>query len=189
MQLGIAEILLIVAGIVSLLIVMTYREDKDSTKYKACVFLGLLAGIAVIAVGAMHYKEWSTFDTILIFIAAFALVIRPFRKTEIALIAAIVVMIAVYVSLGTLTGDWAFLAESTPRIIISIVAGALVYMTLHFVEKIADLLGKILNLWPVLLVLGLICIVEGALIIANGTSLFDYIQEYRSGASVIALAL
>ncbi len=177
MQVGIAEVLLIAAGLVSILIVMTYRKDKESGKYKAAMALGVICGVALIIVGAMHYKEWTTFDMALIFVAAFALIIRPFRKVEFAIIAAIVVMIALYYFLGTMTGDWAFLAEGTTRIIVAIVGGALVYMVFNFVEKIADLVGAFLNLWPVLLIFGIICIAEGVLIMANGTSLFDYIQQ------------
>ncbi len=186
MQFGIADVLLLAAGIISLLIVYTYRADKESSKYKAMMILGFLIGLGVVAAGALYYKEWSTFDAALIFVAAFALVIRPFRKTEIAIIAAVIVMIAVYLYAGTLTGDWAVLAEGYPRIILAVVAGAFVYMVLNFIEKLADLLGKFLNLWPVLAVLGIICLVEAVLLIVNGTSLFDYIEQYRSGSSIIA---
>ena len=186
MQLGIADILLLAGGIISLLIVITYRDDKESGKYKAMMVLGFLVGVAIIAVGSIHYNEWTSFDMVLIFLAAFALVIRPFRKVEIAIIAAVIVMIAMYLYLGTLIGDFEVLSEGTPRIILSLVAGAFVYMVLNFVEKLADLLGKFLNLWPVLAILGLICIVEAVLLIVNGTSLFDYIEEYRSGESLIA---
>ena len=59
-------------------------------------------------------------------------------------------------------------------------------MVLNFVEKLADLLGKFLNLWPVLAVLGIICLVEAVLLIVNGTSLFDYIEKYRAGEALIA---
>lgn len=179
MDIGLAEILLLVAGLVSFLIVYLYRSDKESTEYKIAMVGGFLVGLAVIAVAAMNYSAWSVFDSTLIFLAGFALVIRPFRKAEIAIVAAVIVMISVYFYLGTLTGDLDFLADGTPRIVATIVAGALVYMILNFIEKIADLLGKFLNLWPVLLVLGIVCIVEAVLIIVNGTSLFDYYLEYK----------
>ena len=48
------------------------------------------------------------------------------------------------------------------------------------------LIGKILNLWPILLVLGLICLVEGILIVAGGKTVYDYIQEYTK---VIAMLI
>jgi hypothetical protein len=59
-------------------------------------------------------------------------------------------------------------------------------MVLNFVEKLAMLIGKILNLWPVLLILGLICLVEGILIVAGGKTVYDYIQEYTK---VIAMLI
>lgn len=183
---GVAEAVLLAAGLIALLIVAAYRKDKDSGKYKALMILGFLIGVGVVAAGALYYKEWSTFDAALIFVAAFALVIRPFRKVEIAIIAAIIVMISTYLYLGTLTGDWEVLADGTPRIVVTIVAGAFVYMILNFIEKLADLVGFILNLWPVLALLGIICLAEAVLLIVNGTSLFDYIEEYRAGEALIA---
>lgn len=179
MEIGLAEILLIVAGLVSFLIVYLYRDDKDATEYKLAMVGGLIVGVAITAVAAMNYSRWSAFDNALIFLAGFALIIRPFRQTQIAIIAALVVMVATYYYTGTLTGNLEFLADGTPRIVATIVAGAFTYMILNFIEKLADILGKFLNLWPVLLVLGIVCLVEAVLIIFNGTSLFDYYQKYK----------
>ena len=178
MDIGIPEILLIVGGVVSILMVHLYRKDKDAGSYKAMLVLGFIVGLAMIIVAATNYSSWPFFDSVLIIIAGFTLVIRPFRDTDLAILVAAVVMVVTYVYLGTLTGDFAVLAESPYRIIVSLVAGAFVYMLLNYIEKLAMMIGKILNLWPILLILGLICIAEAALIIIGGNTLFEYIQEY-----------
>ncbi len=185
MDVGIPEIMLIIGGLVSFLLVYLYRSDKDSGYYKAATVLGVIVGAIMIIFAATSYSNWPFFDSVLIIIAGFALVIRPFRDTDFAIIIAIVVMIVVYVYLGQQTGDFESLSHGTPRIIITIVAGAVAYMILHFVVKLAQLIGKILNFWPVLFILGCICLVEGALIIAGGKTLYDYIQDYRNTEQIL----
>ena len=186
MDIGLPEVMLFVGGFLSILIVHMYRKDKDAGSYKALMILGFIAGVVMIALTGTNYSNWPFFDSLLIILAGFALVIRPFRETDLAIIIAVVVMVVTYVFLGTLTGDFAFLAETYPRIIVSVIAGAFAFMILNFLEKLAMLIGKILNLWPILLVLGLICLVEGILIVAGGKTVYDYIQEYTK---VIAMLI
>lgn len=189
MDVGIPEIMLIVGGLVSFLLVHTYRKDKDSTLYMAAMVLGVVVGIIMIIFAATSYTDWPFFDSLLIIIAGFALVIRPFRDTDFAIIIALVVMIVAYVYLGQLTGDFEGLSDGYPRIILTVVAGALAYMILNYIQKLAQFIGKLLNMWPILFVLGCVCLVEGALIIAGGQTLYDYIEEYRNGEEIISAIL
>ena len=180
MDTDIPEILLVVAGILALLIVHEYRKDKESGLYVVLQLLGVLAGLAMIVVTATNYTHWSFLDSVLIIIAGFALVIRPFRDVDFAILISVVIMIVAYVYLGGLTGDFATLGQGYYRIGIAIVAGAFVYMILHFIDAVAKMIGKFLNLWPVLFVLGLICLIEGIMIMAGGDTLIDYIETYQS---------
>lgn len=191
MEIGIPEILLIVAGLVSFLVVHYYRKDKDAGSYKGAMVLGFLVGVATIVITATNYSHWAFLDSLLIIIAGFALVIRPFRDSDIAIVVAILGMAVTYVWLGQLAGgDFSILAETWPRVILTVVVGAIVYMILNFVQKIAQLFGKLLNFWPILFLLGLVCIVEGVLIMAGGKTLFEYIEEYRAaGSAIIAMVL
>ncbi len=189
MDVGIPEIMLIVGGLISFLLVHLYRQDKDSGSYKGAMLLGVLVGAVMIVFAATSYSDWPFFDSVLIIIAGFALVIRPFRDTDLAIIVAVIVMIVAYVYLGQLTGDFEALSTGYPRIILAVVVGAFVYMILHFLTKIAQLIGKLLNMWPVLFILGCICLVEGALIIAGGKTLYDYIQDYQNTEQIIRSVL
>lgn len=179
------EIVLILAFLVILLIIYTYLKDKDSMKYKLSMVLGIILGLAMIILAVSSYAGWRESTAIIIAVAGFALLIRPFRDTDFAIFIAIVVMVIVYIFLGGMTGDLAFLAETWPRIIIAVVAGALIYGILNFVQKIAQMIGKILNWWPFLFVLGLICLVEAVLILAGWGSIGDLL----AGQKVAALLL
>ena len=54
--------------------------------------------------------------------------------------------------------------------------GAVVYMVLNFAEAIVKLFGKILNWWPLLFVLGIICVVEAGFMYMGYGSIMDYID-------------
>jgi hypothetical protein len=43
------------------------------------------------------------------------------------------------------------------------------------------LLGKILNAWPVLLVLGVVCIAEGVLTLMGHSSIYDFVKDMLEG--------
>ena len=59
--------------------------------------------------------------------------------------------------------------------------GAVVYMIFNFAEAIVKLFGKVLNWWPLLFVLGLVCIVEAALMYMGYGSILDYIDTSSLG--------
>ncbi len=189
MDVGIPEIMLIAGGFVSFLLVYFYRNDKDSSPYKATMVLGVVVGIIMIVFAATSYSDWPFFDSVLIIIAGFALVIRPFRDTDFAIIVSLVVIIVTYVYLGQLTGDFESLNSGYPRIIITIVVGAISYMILNYIQRLAQFIGKLLNLWPVLFILGCICLIEGALLIAGGNTIYDYIQDYRNAEQILCPVL
>ena len=48
-------------------------------------------------------------------------------------------------------------------------------MITNFAEGLVKMFGKLLNFWPVLLILGLVCIVEAVLMLTGNGSIVDYI--------------
>jgi len=171
------EVLMIVAGIVALLIVHYYRKDDESAANKIMVIIGFVLGIFMITVAFNRYQSWNVFDAVLVFLAGYTLFIRPLEKVNFALLVGLLVAGLLYLFLGTLTGDLSFLATGWPRIIIALVAAGLVYSVLSFLEAAVKLVGKILNCWPILAVFGIICIVEGVLLLAGEASLFVHIER------------
>lgn len=177
------EVLLLVGGLIALLIVMTYVKDKSSAKYKLMVFLGLVFGVVMAYEAVTTYGVWRMSTSVIVLVAAFALIIRPFRDVHFAVIIAALVMGLVYIALAGLNGvilldniDMSFLSEGWPRIIVAFLCGSVVYMVLNFAESLVKMVGKLLNWWPLLMVLAIVCIVESVLMLTGNGSVADMID-------------
>ncbi len=177
------ETMLFIGGILAILIVICYVKDKDSLTYKFAMFLGLIFGVIMLYESMTMYGEWRMVTSVFVAVAGFALVIRPFREVHFAVIFALMVMVLVYIAFAGFDGymlfdsvDMTFLSEGWPRIIAAFLCGAVVYMVLNFAESIVKLFGKILNWWPLLLVLGLVCVVEAGFMYMGYGSIMDYID-------------
>lgn len=182
-EMHLPETMLFVGGILAILIVICYVRDKDSLKYKFTMFLGLIFGVIMLYEAMTMYEEWRMVTSVIVAIAGFALVIRPFREVHFAVIFALMVMVLVYIAFGGFEGymlfdsiDMTFLSDGWPRIIAAFLCGAVVYMVLNFAEAIVKLFGKILNWWPLLFVLGIICVVEAGFMYMGYGSIMDYID-------------
>ena len=182
-EMHLPETMLFVGGILAILIVICYIRDKDSLKYKFTMFLGLIFGVIMLYEAMTMYGEWRMVTSVIVAIAGFALVIRPFREVHFAVIFALMVMVLVYIVFGGFEGymlfdsiDMTFLSDGWPRIIAAFLCGAVVYMVLNFAEAIVKLFGKILNWWPLLFVLGIICVVEAGFMYMGYGSIMDYID-------------
>lgn len=182
-EMHLPETMLFVGGILAILIVICYVRDKDSLKYKFTMFLGLIFGVIMLYEAMTMYGEWRMVTSVIVAIAGFALVIRPFREVHFAVIFALMVMVLVYIAFGGFEGymlfdsiDMTFLSDGWPRIIAAFLCGAVVYMVLNFAEAIVKLFGKVLNWWPLLLVLGMICVVEAGFMYMGYGSIMDYID-------------
>ncbi len=178
----ILEIVLILGGLLAVIIAIQYVRKKESFSYKALTALGFIFGILMVIVALVNYQDWILSTALIVAIAGFALIIRPIRNVHISPLFALLVMAIVYISLGTLTTvgsiDVSFLAEGWPRIIVSFIIGAIFYMLFNFAESIIKIFGKVLNWWPLLFILGLVCIAEGVCIYFGYGSVYDLILPY-----------
>ena len=177
------ETILLVGGLLAILIAVFYVKDKGSWKYKGTMVLGFLFGLLMAVEAITTYGEWRLVTSIFVAVAAFALIIRPFREVHFAIILSFFVMVIIYIAMGQFNGymlfdqfDLTVLSEGWPRIIVAFIAGAFVYMITNFAEGLVKMFGKLLNFWPVLLILGLVCIVEAVLMLTGNGSIVDYIQ-------------
>ena len=174
------QTILLIGGLLAVLIAVTYVKDKDSWKYKWMVFLGFVFGVFMAIEASAYYGTWAMVTSVFVAVAAFTLIIRPFREVHFAVIIALFVMVLVYIWLGGVTTvsdfDVSFLSENPVRIIVAFILGAVVYGLLNFAEALVKGIGKILNWWPLLLVLGLVCIAEAAFMFLGYGSITDYIS-------------
>jgi len=174
---------LLIGGLLAIVIVALYLKNKDSAWYKLTMIIGAAFGVLIVILAVVEGFKVQTYTLILIAVAAFTLIIRPIREIHISVIVGLLVMIVVYIALGQLNGahlgsiDLTVLSAGWPRILIAFIAGAIIYGLLNFAEALVKLFGKILNWWPLLLVLGLICVAEGICILMGYGSVFNYIQD------------
>lgn len=180
------EVILILGGLIAILIVFLYLKDDKSFKYKFVMFLGLVAGIAMVYIAAVEWSGLALATAIIVAVGGFALMIRPFREVHFAVLLALFVMIIAYIMLGELNGsliyglDVSFLAIGWPRIIISVVLGAITYMITNFAEAIIKLFGKLLNWWPFLFILGILCVIEGISVYMGYGSVYEIYLAYTT---------
>lgn len=173
----IPELVLLLVGIVALFVVYMYLKDNDSPGYKLAVTIGVLMGIIMVAICVV--AKAGTGTTIIIAIACFALIIRPFRDVHFAVILALLVMVIVYLLLGDITQQpFDVLNHGWPRIIVAFVAGSIVYMMLNFLQALVLGTAKVLNAWPILGILGIICIVEAICWFYEYSSVYDMIVSF-----------
>lgn len=174
------QVILIVGGLLAIAVAVSYAKDKDSGKYKALMVLGFIFGIFMALEAATNFGHWNTVTSVIIAVAAFTLIIRPFREVHFAVILGLFVMVVVYIWLGGLTEvsgiDISFLADNPVRIIVAFIIGGLCYAIFNFGEAIVKLFGKILNWWPLLFLLGCVCVVEGAMMFLGYGSIVDHIN-------------
>ena len=171
------EIVLLLVGIVALFIVYMYLKDNDSPAYKLSVLLGVIIGAVMVFLCVT--SKAGTGTTIIVAIACFALIIRPFRDVHFAVIIALMIMVIVYLLLGNITQEpFDALNHGWLRIIVAFVAGSIVYMMLNFLQALVLGTAKVLNAWPVLGILGIVCIVEAVCWFQGYPSVYDMIVSF-----------
>lgn len=185
---NVPEVLLIVMGFLTLAIVMYYRQDKGSKAYKALMLIGVLVGLFMVYVGVFIETGWSNGTKMILTVACFALIVRPIRNVNIAVIIGLIVAVWVYLMLpdavSGFDGNLEFLrgvGQGAMRIIVALIAGGFVYMILQFIQAVVLLFGKILNAWPFLLIIGVWCIIEGLFLVMGYSSTYDFIVSMAKG--------
>ena len=187
LQAYLPQIILLLGGLLAVCIALAYAKDKDGGKYKALMAVGFLFGVAMLFEALTMYMTWRTVTAILIALTAYTLIIRPFRNVNFSVIAAMIVVAFVYIWLASFDGyslfgaiDLTFLSQGWVRIIVSFIAGAIMYGICSFAEAIVKFFGKLLNCWPILFILGLVCIAEAVLMFMGYGSLVDYLSVPES---------
>lgn len=184
------EIVLALVGIVALLIAISYVKDKESGRYKLLVLLGVILGALMVAICVLSPVKTAKGTTVIIAIGCFALIIRPFRDVHFAVIIALLVMAVAYILLGGITEEpFNALATGWPRIIAAFVLGAIAYMLLNFAEAIVMGCAKLLNAWPVLIVVAVICIIEAVCVYMGYDSVYDTIVNFAKEKTSAGLFL
>jgi peptidoglycan/LPS O-acetylase OafA/YrhL len=168
---------LLIGGLLAILIAIFYVKSRDSAKYKLLMLIGTIFGVFMAFIAFNTYGELFIATSVIMIIAAFTLIIRPFKEIHFALLIALMVMCIIYMLLGGLEGtQLEILSEGWYRVGVAFFCGAMVYMMLHMVESIVKMIAKILNAWPILFILGMICVIEAVMVFTGNGSVYDLIR-------------
>lgn len=171
-----APFILMLGGLVSFS--MVYAAFRKGTVGSAIKATGFFAGVLLLMTGVMvlfgDAARWEVWGLLLI--TGLGLVLKPLTRISFSALFGLVVGLAcvgllyLYFPLpATILGIsslWIYL-------IVFFVPALIVFLVFKFVEELAKIVGLILGSWPILTVLGLLCIAQGILLF-TGQSLLNF---------------
>jgi len=158
------ELLLLLGGIIAIAIALLGNSPRTAVDNIARV-LGFIVGALLMIMSAMMlWEEIGATSTWLIgFLLGIGLFFKIFKKVPVAAMLALMV--------GAIVGFILYDAgvDTTVLAIAVLVVIILTYVLTRFVEFIADLVGRILGLRPVLFILGVLGMIEAALLFMDSS--------------------
>jgi hypothetical protein len=170
---GLVPWILIFGGFVAVSKLLSFFVKGSAGKVlKALGFLGILVGVLLLATEVAIWlgQAWSVDVWVLLAVTGLGFVLKPLSRVPLSallgLVAGVVCARLLYVYLplpSTVLGVsslWIYLA-------VFLVPALLVFLIFKFVEDLVKLFGVILGSWPVMAVLGFLCIAQGILLLMN----------------------
>jgi len=158
------ELLLLLGGLLAIAIAILGNNPRTAVDNIAKV-LGLFVGALLMLMSAiMLWDGIGAMSTWLIgFLLGIALFFKIFKKVPVALMLALM--------LAAVAGFFLYDAGMSTIVvaIVALVVLVLVFALTRFVEFIADLVGRILGLRPVLFILGLLGMIEAGLLFMDSS--------------------
>jgi len=167
-----APYILILGGIIAASWLLERTVKPFSWIIKIASSFGFIIGILLLVTGAVVWstKRWDVFTQYLLIATGLALVLKPIKDIPWAALIGLVIggLCAGYVYLFFPLPETVFGISSTwIYLAIFFVPALLVYMLFKFIEDLLRLIGIILASKPVSILLGLICIVQGFLLLLD----------------------
>jgi len=170
---GLAPYILIFGGIVAVSKLISFFIKGSAGKVlKALGYLGILVGALLLATGVIVLLEQASTIEVwgLLVVTGLGLVLKPLSKIPfsalLGLVAGLVCagLLYLYFPLpATVLGIsslWIYLA-------VFLVPALIVFLIFRFVEDLTKFFGMVVGSWPVLTVLGFLCIAQGVLLLFN----------------------
>ena len=168
-----APYILIFGGVVALSKLLSFFfRGSTANVLKAISYLGILVGALLLATGVIILLNQTSSIEIwgLLVLTGLGLVLKPLSKIPFSALLGLVVglicvgLLYLYFPLpATVFGVsslWIYLA-------VFFVPALVVFLIFKFVEDLVKLFGMVLGSWPVMAVLGFVCIVQGVLLLLN----------------------
>ncbi len=170
---GLAPYILIFGGIVAVSKLLSFLIRGSAGKVlKGLGYLGILVGALLLATGAVVLLEQTSSIEVwgLLIVTGLGLVLKPLSRVPFSALLGLIVglvcvgLLYLYFPLpATVLGVsslWIYLA-------VFFVPALIVFLIFKFVEDLMKLFGMVVGSWPVLTVLGFLCIAQGILLLLN----------------------
>ena len=170
---GLAPFVLVFGGVVAVSKLLSFFMKGSAGKIlKGLGYLGIIVGALLLATGVVVLLDqvWGIDVWVLLIVTGLGLVLRPLSKIPFSALLGLIVgllcvgLLYLYFPLpATVFGVsslWIYLA-------VFIVPALIVFFIFKFFEDLAKLFGMVLGSWPVLTVLGFLCIAQGILLLLN----------------------
>jgi hypothetical protein len=174
---GLAPFVLVFGGVVAASKLLSFFIKGSAGKVlKGLGYLGIFVGVLLLVTGVVVLLDqaWSVDVWVLMVVTGLGLVLKPLSKVPFSALLGLVVglvcvgLLYLYFPLpATVLGFsslWIYLA-------VFFVPALIVFFIFKFVEDLTKLFGMVLGSWPVLTVLGFLCITQGILLLLNQSPL------------------
>lgn len=165
--------ILIFGGIVAVSKLLTFLIKGSAGKVlKGLGYLGIFVGALLLATGALVLFEQTSSIEVwgLLIVTGLGLVLKPLSKVPFSALLGLVVGLAcvgllyLYFPLpSTVLG----VSSLWIHLMVFFVPALIVFLIFKFVEDLMKLFGMVLGSWPVMTVLGFLCIAQGILLLLN----------------------
>jgi hypothetical protein len=170
---GLAPYVLLFGGVVAVSKLLSFFIKGSAGKVlKGLGYLGILVGALLLTTGVVVLLEQASSIEVwgLLVVTGLGLVLKPLSKIPfsalLGLIAGLVCAGLLYlyfplpVTVLGVSSLWIYLA-------VFLVPALIVFLIFRFVEDLTKLFGMVLGSWPVMTVLGFLCIAQGILLLLN----------------------
>jgi hypothetical protein len=165
--------ILIFGGIIAVSKLLSFLIKGSAGKFlKGLGYLGIFVGALLLATGALVLFEQTSSIEVwgLLIVTGLGLVLKPLSKVPFSALLGLVVgvvcvgLLYLYFPLPStvfgVSSLWIYLA-------IFFVPALIVFLIFKFVEDLMKLFGMVVGSWPVITVLGFLCIAQGILLLLN----------------------
>jgi hypothetical protein len=170
---GLAPYVLILGGIVAVSKLLGFFiKGLAGNVLKAIGYLGIFVGALLLATGVLSLLDQTVSIEVwgLLVVTGLGLVLKPLSKIPFSALLGLVVgllcvgLLYLYFPLPAtvfgISSIWIYLA-------VFFVPALVVFLIFKFVEDLVKLFGMVLGSWPVMTVLGFLCIAQGVLLLLN----------------------
>jgi len=167
---------LIVGGLLSLFVALYGRRDDSHIDELGTFFafiLGIFMGVMAFFAGLEGTLGW--FSLTLLIVVAVTLFLKPLKKLPWAGIVGLGAgAVAVYFASRFLPDTVFGLERWIVLVIVFFVVGGIVHFLFHFAEDVLTIARMVLDWRPVMVIVGLVAIIEGALLLLADKSLISF---------------